>query len=214
MAATAILKIITAESPLIIMTTGTTLNISRRKMHCRQRCPDLIAARGTGFDAVASGAVQRPVPLMAEIYGERLRIDTDSSRRPAGLMADIARRHGMRGLRRMTLKTGRVGVGTGRNGQRNAGSGRSVAGRATCIAQMFGVVELDIETLQRRKSLHRAGFGIGMTNRADRVGVVLKLLDMTADAGRMSCLTGKTDPGGIGITAMTDQTRQLCMILV
>jgi hypothetical protein len=107
MAALTIGKIIAAESPFIVMTTGAGLPVFGNQMHRRLRCRDLIASAGSGSDLMTAHA--------AEFVSGVTKIHTVGfcpfRRRAAfasGLVASTARRHFKRRLRRMTLKAERV----------------------------------------------------------------------------------------------------------
>jgi len=66
------------------------------------------------------------------------------------------------------------------------------------------VIEPHRKVLQVWKALHRAVFGIRVTDRADLTAASLcKLLLVTSDARSVAALAGKTDPTGVVITAVT-----------
>ncbi len=61
-----------------------------------------------------------------------------------------------------------------------------MTGGAIGLARMLRVIETDVETFQRlRKSLDGSIFGVCVTNCADGVFIVGKLLDVTTGARQM-----------------------------
>ncbi len=113
----------------------------------------------------------------------RARVAAELVTRAAG--RDVAAR-GLR-ARSVTAITGRVRVKAGRNRHCDAAARRAVTGCATDVAQIHvpRVIELHAKAAQAWERLERAGLHIGVANRADRTVSTLKLLRMTAGAGKV-----------------------------
>src|ERR1041384_2016131 len=87
---------------------------------------------------------------------------------------------------RVTDKTSQVCVQSRRNRQPNTVAvSPMTSGAAGAFVGMCGVIESDIETLQRRKWFDLSCLGVCMTNRADLALIIRKLLLMTASARRV-----------------------------
>ena len=197
-------KVVAAERPLVVMTGGAARRIARRKMHRGQRRRDLFSASRTGSDRVTARAVHR---LQMFRMRERGRISLRPFRgaaQPSGLMTGSARSHRITRTSRVTLKTAGVRACSRRNRKSDAAAGCFVTGRAV-RPQMFGVVKPRVKTPQRRKTFDARRC---MTDRADRMRVIGKLLRMAARARRM---TGKSRSRRIVVAPVTDETRQPVM---
>lgn len=189
MTASAILKIVAAESPFVVMTGGAAERVFRSEMHFGKQRADLISARRARFDIVTSRAVE-PVIGMTE---RRCLV----SSRPLGnfrgfsrLVTNIARIYILLAAfraRTMTFKTTVMRVKARRNRERDAAARRFMTGRAVCQPEMSGVVKNDIKTFQSGKRFDGGGCRVRMTNRADSVLRVGKLRRMTTRAGQMTC---------------------------
>src|SRR5436190_5835403 len=125
-----------------------------------------------------------PVLRMLEVYCEGtcpIRI----SRRPADLMANIARANipaSDLGFRLVTLKTRHVSIDAGRDRESYALPRRFMARCTICLSAMHRMRKLDAETPQRRKTL-QAGFG--MADTADRTLIVGELLNVATGTRQM-----------------------------
>jgi len=108
------------------------------------------------------------------------------ARRPAGLMANIARANipaSDLGLRLVTLETRHVSIDAGRDRKSYAPPRRLMARRTIRLPAVHRMRKLYIETSQRRKTLH-AGFGV--TDTADQILVIGELLNMTTGTRQMA----------------------------
>lgn len=177
---TAIRKIIRAESLLSVMARRAI--IVRAGVHSRRDRRHIVSARRI----VTALTIQTAVTRMAEIVtnlrdGSRnligfTRFVTGCARTDIFLTDDL--------FRRMTLKTIAVRVRTRRN--RHIYALRLMARRTVRFLQMRRMIELHAETLDWRKFLDFAAFGVCVTGRANGVIFILKLLNVTTRAGLMS----------------------------
>jgi len=204
----AVSEIVRTEGARPVVTCSAARPMLRSKMHRRQRRSHLPAACGPGLDRVTARAVHSGtrVTRVAEIHLKRT-CGFRRSGKSSCLMADIARRHRVRGRGCVTLEARRVSTLTGRDRESHALTCRFVAGRAI-DARVPRVVKAHGEIRDRRKAFHCSRFGIRMTDRADRCAAAgRKLLLVTADAGRVPCLAGEADPRRVIVTAMAKQAR-------
>ena len=90
----------------------------------------------------------------------------------------------------MTAKTVFVRTHSGGNRERNTTISRTMT-TVTPRADMLRVIELAIETLQRRKRFHRTSLRVCMTDRANRTTTAArKLRLMTTNTRRVLIFTG------------------------
>ena len=130
------------------------------------------------------------MPGVTEIYSESF-CPLRGPAIVAGLVAGAARRDVAivrLSARRMARETGLVRAQSRRYGKGRAAPFGLVTGGAS-DASVPRVIELHIESLQRRERLHLwlARFDVRMTDRADRAAGIGELLRVTARARRVPC---------------------------
>ena len=87
----------------------------------------------------------------------------------------------------MTTKTRHVSIHPRRDRERHTAATATMTSRTTrAQRRVFPVIEFDVETLQRRKSLNLPALRVGVTNRADRISFIRKLLLVTTRTRRVS----------------------------
>lgn len=86
----------------------------------------------------------------------------------------------------MTTKTRHVSIHPRRDRERYTAATATMTSRTTrAQRRVFPVIEFDVETLQRRKGLNLPALRVGVTNRADRISFIRKLLLVTTRARRV-----------------------------
>jgi len=84
----------------------------------------------------------------------------------------------------VTTETRHVRIDPRRDRERNAAATASMT-TAALAARMFRMIELDIETPQRRKRFHLSALRVSMTDRTDLASRIRELLLVTARTRRM-----------------------------
>jgi hypothetical protein len=124
---------------------------------------------------------------VAETHSKRRRLFR-SANEPPELMTRAARRDVATARRLRTLsvtaKTCHVRVRPRRDRERNTATTSSMTTTALA-ARMLRMIELDIETPQRRKGLHLSTLRVCMANRTDLTSRIRELLLVTTCARRM-----------------------------
>src|SRR5689334_16948979 len=85
---------------------------------------------------------------------------------------------------------------------------------ACAVRRVLRVIELHVETAQRRKRFHLSTLHIGMTNRADLTLIVCKLLRVATGARRVTGFARQRRLRRVVLATMTEQTRQARMLRV
>jgi hypothetical protein len=204
MAAFAVGKVVRSERAGAVMTGGAASSVSRGKVHRGQRRRYLAAAGRAGLDRVAARAVHSRLSMsgMTEIDLKRA-CGFGCPNKTAKSVARTARRHLVRRGRGVTLETSIMRTSARRDRKRNTLPRRLMTRRAV-RACVLRVIKPHRETLQMWKALHRAVFGVRMTDRADLAAASLcKLLLVTSDARSVTTLARETDPCGVVIAAVT-----------
>ena len=204
MAAFAVGKVVRSERASAVVTGSAAGSVSRGKMHRGQRRRYLAAAGRAGLDRVTARAVHSRLSMsrVTEIDLERA-CGFGCPNRTAKSVARTARRHLVRRGGGVTLETSIMRTSTRRDRKRNTLPRRLMTGRAICPG-VFRMIKPHREILQMWKALHRAVFGICVTDRTDLAAASLcKLLLVTSDARRVTTPAGEADPPGVVIAAVT-----------